>query len=416
MDQIDEESAVLSACLQSPGAWAEVYGDLFENDFQRHEHRIIWHAMEKLQADGTPIDEISVVSILRRFKKLTEAGGSPYITRLADTLPDIANVAHHAGEIRSARLNRRLATHGTYLIESSDTPEEKLSRSYSELADISKKTIRNKIRSVGESTTDFIADLFDENGVKEKPILTGFSEIDNALWINRRDLVLLAARPSIGKTAFSMQVATNVARSNRRVLFLSLEMATEQLVRRLLSMESGVSYTRILKSQYLSKANRESLEDAAKRIKTLPLEIDDSSGQKLGTIRMKARQVQASRGLDMIMIDHIGLMSKAEEYHEMTEISSGLKALAKDLDVAVWGISQLSRNIEYRDDRKPRLSDLRATGGLEQDADAVLMLWHPTKGNREKVEVLLEKNRNGSLGATTLDIDKNTTRFSRGVW
>jgi replicative DNA helicase len=214
-----------------------------------------------------------------------------------------------------------------------------------------------------------------------------------------------------------MQVASNIAKKNKRVLFLSLEMSNKQLTRRLLSLESGVSYQRILKSQHLSKDNKEALAEAADRIKTLPLEIDDSSGQLLGTVRMKAQQVKASRGLDIVMVDYLQLLCPGGDTpEEVTRVSNGLKALAKDLNIVVWGVSQLSRSIEYRESRRPQLSDLRGSGSLEQDADLVTFLWHPQRDNKTKVEAVVEKHRNGPLGAATFMFDNNTVRFSKGSW
>jgi replicative DNA helicase len=263
-----------------------------------------------------------------------------------------------------------------------------------------------------------MANLLDENGVKDAPIDTGFSDLDDILWgIQPSDFFILAARPSIGKTAFSMQVAANIAKKNKRVLFLSLEMNEEQLTRRMLSQESGVSYQRILKSQHLSKDNKAALLEAAARIRTLPLDIDYSSGQQLGSIRNRAHQINSihtENKIAIIMIDYISLLcTHGENFEELTRISSGLKAMAKDLDIVIWGVSQLSRSGEYRDSRRPQLSDLRMCG--EQDADQVLMLWNPNR-KKDVVEALLEKHRNGRCGSATFAFDNDTVRFSKGSW
>jgi replicative DNA helicase len=324
----------------------------------------------------------------------------------------------YARGVKSNFNGRKLKGLGHYLTDSTETPEEKISKAYLDLSDIGKKSVKSKILSVGESVDSFMVDLFDENGATDDSIKTGFSDLDDILWgIYPSDFFVLAARPSIGKTAFSMQVASNIAKKNKRVLFLSLEMSNKQLTRRLLSLESGVSYQRILKSQHLSKDNKEALAEAADRIKTLPLEIDDSSGQLVGTVRMKAQQVQASRGLDIIMIDYLQLLCPGGDTpEEVTRVSNGLKAIAKDLNIVVWGVSQLSRSIEYRESRRPQLSDLRGSGSLEQDANLVTFLYRPKRDDKTKIEAVVEKHTNGPLGAATFAFDNDTVRFSKGSW
>jgi replicative DNA helicase len=235
--------------------------------------------------------------------------------------------------------------------------------------------------------------------------------------LNKESLIILAARPSIGKSAFSLQVAANVAKRNVPVLFLSPEMSKLQLTKRLLSMESGVPYTKIMSSKKLSDSDINDLKEADKRIRTIPLVIDDASEQSITGLRLKARRMQATSGLGLVIIDYLQLLCEGDDSKEaVTKISKGLKSIAKDLCIPVWAVSQLSRNIVYRDSQRPTLSDLRGSGQIEQDADAVLMLWQPKKSDGSKIEVFLEKHRNGPLGQTTLHFDKGTTKFTTGEW
>ena len=204
--------------------------------------------------------------------------------------------------------------------------------------------------------------------------------------------------------------------SNHPVLFISPEMSKEQLGRRLLSLESDVSYQRILKSQYISKVNSEALRDAYDRIRTLPLVIDDSSHQTLQDVRIKARRMQSRGGLDLLIVDYLQLLAAGDDSkEEVTRISKGLKAIAKDLMIPVWAVSQMSRSVRYRESKRPELEDLRGSGQLEQDADVVMFLWFPTT-DRKKIEVFIEKHRNGPLGSATYKFDPDTTKFESGSW
>jgi replicative DNA helicase len=213
----------------------------------------------------------------------------------------------------------------------------------------------------------------------------------------------------VGKSAFSLQVAWNIAKQGKRVFYVSPEMSKMQLTMRLLSMQSGVPYMSI-KAGKVSATELERVREARDMIINLPLDIDDSPDQTIESVRLQARRMQAGSGISLLMVDYLQLLCKGDDSKEaVTVVSKGLKGIAKDLSIPVWAVTQLSRQLEYRDDKRPRLSDIRGSGQLEQDADVVMFIWAPTHA---KTEVFVEKNRNGPLGATTLKFDKETTKFT----
>jgi len=336
---------------------------------------------------------------------------------MTDSLFDIQNIAYYAGEVKNASIGRDLKRIGKRLMQNDVKPDQRMDVAFGALSDLNRRAVLSKETSVGDVSKAIISDVLDGNGFAAG-VPMGFAELDEPLsGLNKESLIILAARPSIGKSAFSLQVAANVAKRNVPVLYLSPEMSKLQLTKRLLSMESGVPYSKIMSSKKLSDSDITNLKEADERIRTIPLVIDDASEQSITGLRLKARRMQATSGLGLVIIDYLQLLCEGDDSKEaVTKISKGLKAIAKDLEIPVWAVSQLSRNIVYRDSQRPTLSDLRGSGQLEQDADAVLMLFHPKKSDKSKVEIFIEKHRNGPLGTTTLHFDKDTTRFSTGEW
>ncbi|MGW8182024.1 MAG: replicative DNA helicase, partial [bacterium] len=348
----------------------EVSSYLYERDFYDERNRLIYRAINELSQRGVAVDIVSVIAVLREKRALTRAGGAAYVSSLIDDAPDIANVKFYADEIKKVSLSRDLHRVGKILQQSNDPPRERLDKAFATLAELSNTSIASKEAAIGDISKDILARVLDGNGVSEG-IKTGFSELDRSLWgLCPSDLIILAARPSVGKSAFTLQVAANVAKRNHPVLYISPEMSEEQLGRRLLSLESGVSYQRILKSKYISRANSDALREAHDRIRTLPLVIDDSSRQSLQDVRIKARRMHARMGLDLLVVDYLQLLATGDDSkEEVTMISKGLKSIAKDLEIPVWAVSQLSRGITMRESKRPELQDLRGSGQLEQDAD-----------------------------------------------
>jgi replicative DNA helicase len=211
-------------------------------------------------------------------------------------------------------------------------------------------------------------------------------------------------------------VATNVAKGNHPVLFISPEMTELQLAQRMLSAESGVAYKKISKPSRMTESERISVREAYESTRTLPLVIDDSPDQTINDIRLKARRMEAKSGLDLIVVDYLQLLCEGDDTKEaITIVSKGLKAIAKTINIPVLAVSQLSRAMTYQNRKRPELTDLRGSGQLEQDADSVLFLWHPT-GAKDRIEVFIDKNRNGPLGAEEFYFEQDTTKFKKGAW
>ena len=412
---VDEESAVLAAILLDGALYQQAAKHIREVDFYKSEHRLIWRAMTRLNQEEAPIDVLSVKAKLESAKDLTRAGGSSYLSSMVDLLPDVANVETYAILVKKASASRDLAKIGKRLMDLDVDPGERIDIAFSSLADVSKTAIPTKEARVGDVASEIYSDILKGNG-KTHGMLVGFAGLDNALdGINSDELIILGARPSVGKSAFSLQVAWNIAKSGKRVFYLSPEMSKAQLTMRLMSMDSGIPYMSI-KNGSITQAELGKLKDTRDRIINLPLDIDDSPTQTIETARLQTRRKKASGGVDLLMVDYLQLLCAGDDSKEaVTVVSKGLKAIAKDMSIPVWAVTQLSRQIEYRDDKRPTLSDIRGSGQVEQDADVVMFIWQKTS---TKTEVFIAKNRNGPLGETVLKFDKNTTRFTHedGDW
>ena len=415
----DEEVAVLGAILTRGECYQEAANIIEESDLYRESHRLIWRAMTALADKGNRIDVISVASKLKEKQSLTKAGGTSGVSAMTDMLFDTQNIVYYAKQVKSASIGRDLKRIGRNLMGDSITPEQRMDIAFGALSDLNRRAVLSKERKVGEISHSIITDVLDGNGFTEG-VPMGFAELDEPLGgLAKESLIILAARPSIGKSAFSLQVAANVAKRNVPVLYVSPEMSNDQLTKRLISMQSGVAYSKLTKRKELSIIDIKHLKEADEKIRTLPLVIDDSSDQTITDLRLKARRMQSTSGLGLLIVDYLQLLCEGDDSKEaVTIVSKGLKAIAKDLKIPVWAVSQLSRSIIYRDSQRPTLSDLRGSGQIEQDADVVMFLWFPAKKKSpDKIEIFIEKHRNGPMGQTMLYFDKNTTSFSnRGGW
>ena len=411
-----EEVAVLGSCIQEAACWEEVSTFLTQRDFYKEQHRLIWRAMLELAGDGKPVDIVSVIGKLRSKKCLTKVGGAAYISSLGDQTPDVNNAMHYAKEVRGASTSRDLVRVGNGLRNEDILPVRRMEIALGLLSDISNQTVISKEILVGDAAAEIVARVArredESDGIK-----IGFPELDEAFGgLGAGSFYILAARPSIGKSAFTLQVAANVAKSGRPVLYVSPEMTEDQLAQRLLSSESGVSYKKIPKPSTMSTSEVKAIEEAYERIRLMPLVLDDSSKTDLADVRFKAQRMKSKGGLGLLIVDYLQLLCEGDDSKEAVSIiSRGMKSLAKDLEIPVWGVSQMSRSSEYRDSKRPTLTDLRGSGQLEQDSDAVSFLWYPSP-SRDKLEVFIEKHRNGPLATTSLVFNKETTRFTPGGW
>lgn len=423
---LESEQAVLGALMLRPSAIHEITDLISQEMFYAKKHGTIYQTMTELSAKSEPIDVLSVASKLKEKKQINEIGGNSYLNELMGNVPSTVNIRHYADMVYKKHILRSLI----------DASENIATQAYAEadqdVADIldsaeksifrvsSNMNVKNGFVSIKQGLMETVEQIeyLREHKDEVRGVPTGFTDIDNLLaGFQKSDLIILAARPSIGKTTFALDIARNVALSGRAVGIFSLEMSAGQLVQRMLSAESRVDAWAIRTGHGLTSANFSTLQDAASRLQKAPIYIDDQAGNSIVKMRAVARRLKSEHGLELIIIDYLQLINASKNYDNMvnqiTEISRSLKQLARELDVPVLALSQLSRAIETRGG-KPRLSDLRDSGSIEQDADVVMFLHREDryKDQAEKdniVEVLIEKHRNGAIGKADLLFDAKTT-------
>lgn len=427
---LDAEKALLGATLMYPFALknASELG-LLSEDFYAEAHRIIYNAMVDIVEGGKIVDGTSLISRLTDLSMLNRVGGTDYIMELADNSISSANIKYYIEIIQDKAYMRNLILTAQKIAESGFQGAEDID----DMMDDAEKLILNVTRS--RRTSDFkdtketVSSVMDnitrmsEQKSNITGIKTSFRALDNTTnGLQNGDLIILAARPSMGKTAFAINLAIQVARHNHLpVAIFSLEMPAEQLITRMLSATSLVEGNK-LRSGYLNNNEWNMLNEAAGELRNLPVYIDDTPSIKVGEIFSKCRKLSSEKGLGMIVVDYIQLLSAAKSsenrQQEVSEISRNLKALAREMKVPVIALSQLSRLVERREDKRPMLSDLRESGALEQDADLVWFLYRDdyyqkenTEGMQEKVEVDIAKHRNGPTRTIELAFDRNINAF-----
>lgn len=400
---------------------------LTPNDFYREVHRIIFEAMEHLHHDNKEIDVITLPEELRRMKKLDDVGGIEYILSLPNLVATAANIEYHANIVAEKALARNLITTCTDLTaaayDGEKEPEDLLDDAERRILQLSENKNRGDFSPVGavvEETLDKITKLY-ENKAGLTGLPTGFRDLDRMTsGLQPSDLILVAARPSMGKTAFTLNIAQNVGvRQHKTVAFFSLEMSQEQLVQRILCQISHIDSQKLRTGQLNSDEEWTRLTDACDKLYQAPIYIDDTPGISVAEMRSKARRLKSEHGLDLIVVDYLQLMqgrNAESRQQEISEISRSLKALARELKVPLIALSQLSRSVESRQDKRPMLSDLRESGALEQDADIVSFLYREDYYDKETenqhiTEVILAKHRNGPVGSIKLYFKGEYTLF-----
>jgi len=423
---IEMEKKLLSAMmLKESTVIPTIEAILDANDFYRPEHRLIYQALVRVYKRGTPPDILLVEDELKRTGDLEKVNRS-YLFSLIDYEWTTSRAQEHAKTIKEKSQLRRLIETCDAIIE--EAYEEK--SPVNEILETSEKRIfsiatRNKtsdfesLESIIKKALERIQNINNHpekvEGVKTK--LIGLDKLLNGL--QKSDLILLAARPSMGKTALALNIARNAASLDKKVAIFSLEMSKGQLAKRLLSTASGVNSQK-LNTGEISDEDMNSLLHAADELSGLTMYIDDTPGESLLEMRSKIRRLAHEVGLDLIVIDYLQLMQGGKQENrqqEISEISRNLKALAREMDVPILALSQLSRSVELRAEKKPQLSDLRESGSLEQDADIVMFLYRDEYYNRDEennqniAELIIAKNRNGPTTALNLYFDKETMRF-----
>lgn len=424
---VEAEQAVLGAMLLSHDAVIVAMEKLQSQDFYRDVHRIIFEAMEHLHRENKEIDVITLPDELKRMKKLDDVGGLEYVLNLPNLVGSAANIEYYANIVAEKALARNLISTCTELTtEAYDGQKETealLDDAERRILQLSDTKNRGDFASVGavvEVTLDKITKLY-ENKAGLTGLPTGFRDLDRMTsGLQPSDLILVAARPSMGKTAFTLNIAQNVGvRQHKTVAFFSLEMSQEQLVQRLLCQIAHIDSQKLRTGQLNSDEEWTRLTDACDKLYESPIYIDDTPGISVAEMRSKARCLKSEHGLDLIIVDYLQLMqgrNAESRQQEISEISRSLKALARELKVPLIALSQLSRSVESRQDKRPMLSDLRESGALEQDADIVSFLYREDYYDKETenqhiTEVILAKHRNGPVGSVKLYFKNEFTLF-----
>jgi len=424
---LEAEASVLGAMLFTPEAVYRAFEILSESFFYSEAHRLIFSVMVTLFDRTQAIDLITVTEELRKRKQLEAIGGASYLAQLTSQVPSAANIEYHAKIVKEKALLRNLINTATHIIQESFEPSSEgsqiLDRAERMIFDISQERIEGKFIRMNEIIKNSIEAIDHLYQRKEHVtgIATGFHDFDaKTAGLQSSDLIVMAGRPSMGKSAFVCGIAEHVSVvMNKPVAFFSLEMSKEQLVQRMLCSHARVDAQKV-RTGYLSHADWPKLTNAAGKLSEAPLFIDDTPVMSILEVRAKARRLKAQFGIELIIVDYLQLLdarSRGENrQQEITEISRSLKALAREIRVPVIAISQLSRAVESRTGNRPQLSDLRESGAIEQDADVVVFLfreeyYHPTEENRNKAEAIISKQRNGPVGSIDLLFLKEWTRF-----
>ncbi|WP_276838241.1 replicative DNA helicase [Anaerovibrio lipolyticus] len=428
---IDAEQAVLGAMLIKKEAIAEVSQILRPEDFYRDAHKIVYEAMLTLFNKNEPADIVTVSDYLNNENLMEKVGGVTFITALANTVPTAANVTYHAKIVREKSDLRHLINTATDIAgmayESSDDVADVIDKSEKMIMEVANRqnvSAFTPMRDIVMETFDKINVLYESKGGLTG-IPCGFTDLDKLTsGLQASDLILVAARPSMGKTAFTLNIGAHVAlKEHKNVAFFSLEMSKQQLVQRMLCSEGGIDSQKLRKGE-LDKTDWSKLVNVANKVAEAPLYIDDTAGITVMELRSKARRLKAEKGLDLIIIDYLQLMqgrtgkgATDNRQQEISEISRSLKAVARELNVPVIALSQLSRSVESRQIKRPMLSDLRESGSLEQDADIVMFLYRedyydPETVNKNITEVIVAKHRNGPVDTVKMFFKKEFTRFN----
>ena len=425
---LEAEEALLGAILLEPKAYLTIAAFLSGEDFFLKRHEYVWNAFSRLQERNDAIDYVTLTRELQAMSVLDEIGGQAYLTSLVNKTPSAIH-AEVYGEMVSRTSTRRKMLIAADSIRQTALDEELpidkvISEAEQALFNVSNSQIKREFVPIWEAVSAYYDEIEKllELGAGTVGIPTGFKGLDGLLGgFQKSDLVVFAGRPGMGKTSWILTVAMHAARLGARVAIFTMEMGVEQMVQRLLSMETGIKIGQ-LRTANINSREQTRLTEAIGRISNLPLFIDDTPSITPIEMRTKCRRLQHEYGLDMVMVDYMQLMSAGKAYEnnrvqEISYISRALKELARELNVCVLSTAQLSRAVEQRQDKRPQLSDLRESGSIEQDADAVMFLYRDEVYNPDttefpnQAEVMLSKHRHGPTGKVELYFEKSITKF-----
>jgi len=426
---LDAEKSLLSAILISEESLPDITEIVSPKDFYDERNRHIYNAMWTLYEKHQPVDLLTVTDELKRHKLTAKAGGAAYLSELSSYAPTAAHSRAYAELIANCAIRRRLIAAASDITESAydeaTETQEILGSAEKSLFEVSEQNTHGEMAAMADLLTvtyDRLEDLYENKGTLAG-YKTGFVDLDRiTAGLHKSDLVILAARPAMGKTAFALNLAQNVAKINdKAVLVFSLEMGKEQLINRMLADASGVDSFK-LETGGFDGSDFEQISQAMSEMSELKIFIDDTPGLTIMDMRTKCRRVAHDQDVGLIIVDYLQLMSSTSKQaqgnrvQEISEISRGLKLIARELNVPVIALSQLSRTVESRDPKIPMLSDLRESGSIEQDADIVMFLYredyyNPETDRQNITDLILAKHRRGAVGTIGLYFDKARVRF-----
>lgn len=429
----EAEQSVLGGLLLDNNAWDRVAEKVSDTDFYSRPHRLVFQAMQRLSQSGNPIDLITVQEELERHEALETVGGFSYLVEVAKNTPSAANIGAYADIVRERAVVREMIAVANEIAEAGFDPQ---GRSSSDLLDLAESRVfkiaesrtnvnegPQPLRNLLEKTIDRIEDLFKNPHQGITGVSTGYNDLDKkTAGLQSSDLIIVAARPSMGKTTFAMNLCEHAALTNDKpVLIFSLEMPSEQIIMRMLASLGRIDQTRIRTGQLDDEDWGRLSSTMGMLLEKGQLYIDDSSGLTPTEVRSRARRVAREHGgVSMIMIDYLQLMTvpslSDNRTLEIAEISRSLKALAKELEVPVVALSQLNRSLEQRADKRPVNSDLRESGSIEQDADLIMFIYrdevyHEDSPDKGIAEIIIGKQRNGPIGKVRLTFQGQFSRF-----
>ena len=430
ISNVDAEASLLGAILIDSDGIVKIADRLSPDDFSDKKHEYIYEAIAELYNSHSAIDVLTLAERLKSNAKLDLVGGPSYLTELTNFVPTATHIEQYADIVTQKAMRRKLvnisAEIGDLVLDETKQLRELIEEAETKLFNVSNQHVKQNIVSIESILADSFERLDELHRDKSKirGIPTGFKDLDDILaGFQKSDLVILAARPSMGKTALSLNFAHNIAtRANEPVLYFSLEMSKEQLVDRLLSMESGVDAW-ALRTGNLSDTDFEKIGNAMGSLSEAPIYIDDTPGITVRELRTKARREAHKHPLGIIIVDYLQLMSGGSRFagesnrvQEVSEISRGLKGVARELNVPVIALSQLSRSVENRSPQIPQLADLRESGSIEQDADVVAFIYReefykPDTDRKKITDIFIKKHRNGPIGGAELYFDNEKQRF-----
>ncbi len=427
---IEAEQAVLGGLMLDNEAWSNVAERLNSDDFYRRDHAKIFRAVEVLANDSKPFDVVTLAEWLRSHEQLSDVGGMAYLGQLAENTPSAANIAAYADIVRQRSILRGLISAGTQIVESAfrtegRNPDELLDLAESLVFEIAERESKSRrgFRPIKELLVDAL-DRIDMLFQRDNPITgvaTGFYELDNMTsGLQKSDLVIIAGRPSMGKTAFAINIAQHAAiKEELPVAVFSMEMPSEQLAMRMMSSLGRIDQHKV-RTGRLSDDDWPRLTHSVGILSEAKMFIDDTPALTPGDLRARCRRLAREHGIGLVVIDYLQLMqvpgTKENRATEISEISRSLKALAKELSCPVIALSQLNRSLESRQDKRPVMSDLRESGAIEQDADVIMFIYRDEVYNEDSAdkgiaEIIIGKQRNGPIGSRKLRFFGEYTSF-----